>query len=500
MEPVTTLRDRIRERLGDETGRLVKEAPYTVALAYPSPYAAAMSSLGYQRIYRAIMETPGMACERAFLADEGDTGDRGPERPVTYESQQPLDAFPVIAVSVAYELELAGLIQLLEAAGIPPKRRDRDDRHPFILAGGPLTFSNPLPLAGLVDAVIVGEAESLTIEVLRELESITGPGRRARQLDRLATIPHVFVPTHHGATLPEVAKVDDSMIPAWAPIRTPHAVLSNMFLVETERGCSRTCTYCVMRRSTNGGMRMAPMEKILALVPDDARRGGRVGAAVSDHPKIAEMVDRLADSGREVGLSSLRPDRLNDALVGALKKAGTKTLTTAMDGPSERLRESLERRAKVKHLERCAALARSHGMERLKLYLMVGLPTETDDDIDECARFTTELSKIIPVSLGIAPFCAKRNTPMDGTAFAGIDVVDARLARLRRGLRGRADVRSTSAKWAWGEYVLAQGGEAEGLAVVDAVHDGGTFAAYKRAFQAVAKTSPPRRKLAIATV
>jgi radical SAM superfamily enzyme YgiQ (UPF0313 family) len=139
-------------------------------------------------------------------------------------------------------------------------------------------------------------------------------------------------------------------------------------------------------------------------------------------------------------------------------------------------------------------------MDRLKLYLMVGLPTETDEDIEECVRFTRELSKVIPVSLGIAPFCAKRNTPLDGAAFAGIDVVDRRLALLRRGLRGRVDVRSTSAKWAWVEYVLAQGGEAEGLAVIDAVHAGGTFAAYGRAFKAVAREQPPRRKLAIATV
>jgi radical SAM superfamily enzyme YgiQ (UPF0313 family) len=495
---MSTLRENIRRRLADETGRLSKEAPFTIALAYPSPYAAAMSSLGFQRIYRAIMEAPGMACERAFLGDEERNAPR--ERPVTYESERPLDAFPVIAVSVAYELEIAGLIELLEAAGIPPQRALRDDRHPFVLAGGPLTFSNPLPLAGIVDAIIVGEAEALTVEVLSEIEAIHGPGRRARQLDRLATLPHVFVPSHHGATLPPVAKADDSMIPAWAPIRTPHAVLSSMFLIETERGCSRTCTYCVMRRSTNGGMRLASMEKILSLVPEDARRVGLVGAAVSDHPKIAEMVSTLAASGREVGLSSLRPDRLNDALVGALRSAGTKTLTTAMDGPSERLRESLERRARVKNLERCAALARAHGMERLKLYLMVGLPTETDDDIDECARFTTELSKIIPISLGIAPFCAKRNTPLDGAAFAGIDVVDRRLARLRRGLRGRADVRSTSSKWAWVEYVLAQGGEAEGLAVIDAVHAGGTFAAYRRAFESVARANPPRRSLAIANV
>src|SRR6185436_19640058 len=134
-----------------------------------------------------------------------------------------------------------------------------------------------------------------------------------------------------------------------------------------------------------------------------------------------------------------------------------------------------------------------------KLYLMVGLPGETDADIDECARFTTELSRVVPVSLGIAPFCAKRNTPLDGQPFAGISVVDDRLDRLKRGRRGRADVRSTSARWAWVEYVLAQGGEAEGLAVLDAVRAGGGFAAYKKAFKAAAARprSPATRSLPI---
>jgi len=166
------------------------------------------------------------------------------------------------------------------------------------------------------------------------------------------------------------------------------------------------------------------------------------------------------------------------------------------------MRESLERRARVKHLVRAAELARTHKMDRLKLYLMVGLPGETDDDIDECIAFSTELSRVMPLSLGIAPFCAKRNTPLDGQPFAGIKVVQDRLERLRRGLKGRVDVRSTSAKWAWVEYVLAQGNEAEGLAVAAAVREGGRFADYKRAFSALpaASMAKPRRTLAIAQV
>jgi radical SAM superfamily enzyme YgiQ (UPF0313 family) len=398
-------RERIRQRLADEVGRIAKEAPTTIALAYPSPYGAAMSSLGFQRIYRSLMEAPGLGCERAFLDDEAETDIAKQTRPVTYETQRPLEDFPVVAFSVAYEIELQGLVAMLDAAGIPAKRADRSSSHPFILAGGPLTFSNPLPLAGLVDAIVVGEAEELVVEVVRTLEATHG---REAQLDAIAKISHVFVPARHGAILPSVAKVDDALVPAYSAIRTPHAVLSDMFLVETERGCSRTCTYCVMRRSTNGGMRLASMETILGLIPHDAKRVGLVGAAVSDHPRIVNIVSTLAAQGREVGLSSLRPDRLSDEFVGALKSAGYKTLTTAMDGPSERLRETLERRARPKHLLKCAEMAKKHRMDRLKLYLMIGLPGETDADIDECVAFTTELSKIVPVSLGIAPFCATK--------------------------------------------------------------------------------------------
>jgi radical SAM superfamily enzyme YgiQ (UPF0313 family) len=478
----------IDERLRAEIGAMPKQAPLRIALAYPSPYTVGMSSLGYQRIYRAIQETDGMMCERAFLPDDAVSGEKG-ETPVTYESKTPISEFPIVALSVAYELEIAGMIQLLELSRLPPLRDNRDDRHPFVLAGGPLTFSNPVPLAPFADAVIVGEAEGLVATVLA---TIAGAPSKERALADLAAIPHVFVPAHHGETLPPVAKVDDELLPAWGPIRTPNTELSNMFLIETERGCSRGCTYCVMRRSTNGGMRIVKKERILELIPEDATRVGLVGAAVSDHPKIVDIVRELTARGAEVGLSSLRPDRLDDAFVGALKAAGYRTLTTAMDGPSERLREGLERRARIRHLERAADLARAHQMNRLKLYLMIGLPSETDADIDECAAFVSTLSQRIPVSLGIAPFCAKRNTPLDGEAYAGIDVVRARLERLRRGLEGRAEVRSTSARWGWVEYVLAQGGAAEGRAVLDAVHGGGTFAAYRRAFQTLA---PRRRSL-----
>jgi len=131
-------------------------------------------------------------------------------------------------------------------------------------------------------------------------------------------------------------------------------------------------------------------------------------------------------------------------------------------------------------------------MKRLKLYVMVGVPTETDDDIDELIELSKELSSLIPLSLGVAPLVAKRNTPLDGVPLAGMPLVEARLRRLRRGVRGRVDVRATSARWAWVEYILAQGGRAEGLAVLDAVHAGGRFSDWKRAFNALPEERPRR--------
>ncbi len=482
--------DVIDRRMADEVGTIVKDAPERVALAYPSPYSAGMSSLGFQTIYREINGARGRAAHRAFLPDDVAAFRKARGALTTYEMGRPVGDYPVVALSVAYELELAGVVTLLELAGMPALAEERDHRHPFVLAGGPLTFSNPLPLAPYVDVILMGEADET---IHQALDVLFAAESREEALETLAReVPSAFVPAVHADRMPPVAKCDDARLPAYSAIRTPHTELSNMFLVEPERGCHRGCTYCVMRRSTNGGMRIVPMERLLSLVPDDARKVGLVGAAVTDHPQIADIVEALAAQGRKVSLSSLRADRLNDRFVGALRAAGARSLTTASDGASQRLRNAIHRRADEVQLVRAAELVKAHGLERLKLYMMVGLPDERDEDIDELSRFAIELSKIVPLSLGIAPFVSKRNTPLDGVGFAGIDVVEERLARLRAGVRGRVDLRSTSARWAWVEWVLAQGGRAEGRAVLDAVRGGGRFAAWKKAIDALPEDRPRR--------
>ena len=189
-------------------------------------------------------------------------------------------------------------------------------------------------------------------------------------------------------------------------------------------------------------MRLVAPEKVLSLIPGDARRVGLVGAAVTDHPRITDMVGDIVRSGREIGISSLRADRLSEELVGLLRQGGYRTLTTASDGVSQRLRDSVQRRTNEQHLIRAAELARKYQLERLKLYEMIGLPGETLDDIDELVRFSLELARIAPLSLAISPFVAKRNTPLDGAPFESIHSLEGKLARLRAGLKDKVEIRS----------------------------------------------------------
>ncbi len=462
-----------------EAGRPFPRGSARVALAYPSPYRAAMSSLGYQWI-ASLLADAGFGVERVMLPDDVEAHRRARLAPVSMESLSPLGTFPLIAVSVAYELELAGLVELLRLAGIPPLRRDRGPGHPKLLVGGPLTFSNPTPLLPYADAMLAGEADDVVVPAVA---GFFDTGR----LDHVAELAGGWVPAAGVAPVP-VAKALDAHLPARSRLWSPDAELREMFLLEGERGCHRGCTFCVMRRSTNGGMRLVDVERLLSLVPDEAPRVGLVGAAISDHPQLVGLLEALVARGKGVGISSLRADRvaLKPDIPRLLRAAGYQTLTVASDAPSQRLRRDLHKGTTEAHLVACAEAARAHRYRTLKVYMMLGVPGETDADVDELIVFTRQLAAIHPVALGLAPFVPKRNTPLDGAEFAGIKVVEARLDRLRAGLRGvRAEVRPTSARWAWVEHRLASGGVAEGEAVLRAVEGGGNFAAWKRALDEV---------------
>lgn len=488
MAKFNDLRAHSRSLLNDEIGTIIKAGNTHVTMLYPSPYRAGMSSLGYQLIYRLINQRDDTVAERAFHPDDPQAYRQSRTPLFTMESERPVGNSDIIAISLAYELELPGMLECFELSGLPFYARERGPRHPLVVLGGPLTFSNPLPAAPFADVVIMGEGEEAIMQLLDLHADVAD---RDDLLSRLAALPGFYVPAIHGERLLPTAAANNALLPAYSQIITPNTELANMHLVESERGCHRKCTFCVMRRSTNGGMRLASPEAILASVPEQARRVGLVGAAVSDHPRLLEIVESIVDSGREIGLSSLRADRLSPELMRLLKAGGYRTLTVASDGASERLRAMMQKGTREADLLQAAEYSANAGMRYLKVYMMIGVPTETDADIDELIAFTRELARISPIALGIAPFVAKRNTPLDRQPFAGVKPVERIMDRVQKELRGTVDIRSTSARWAWVEWCMAQGGFDMADATVEAYRAGGSFGAWKKAIKNHQRTEQP---------
>ena len=481
----------IEDRLEDETGTIYKDAPFRVSLVYPSPYHVAMSSLGYQTIYRILNLREDVVCERAFLPEDLDFWRRSRTSLLTYESQKPAADADMVAFSIAYETEIVGLLECLDLAGIPIRANDRGPGWPLVVFGGPLTNSNPLPAAPFADLIVMGEGEEL-IHVIIDWWK-TSASREAFLRD-ISALPGIYVPSIHGEVLRPIAQVNDSNLPAYSQIRTPNTELSNMHLVENARGCHRGCTFCVMRRTTNGGMRTVEPERVLATIPDDATRVGLVGAATTDHPKILEILRGIVDSGREVGLSSLRADRLTPEFMELLKRGGAQTLTIGSDGTSARMRKLAQKSIKDHHIIRSAEYVRDYGLRLLKIYMVFGYPEETDEDIEEMLALVEHLSSICKVAIGLSPLVAKKNTPLDGVPYEDQKVLENRFKYIQTRVDKDVEVRAISVRWAWVEYMLAQGGWDMADAAEEAWREGGTYSAWRRAIKKHRKGPAPLKK------
>lgn len=465
--------------LNDERGTLFKEAPFRIGLCYPNPYHTGMSSLGFQVIYRLMNEHPGVAAERVFLPDNVELYRKRRWQPLSIERGRQLGDFDLLAFSVAYDLDIPGLFEVLSLGGVPCLREERTAHDPPVLVGGPITASNVLPLGPFIDLAIIGDGEVAMAQLLLTwLDSAS----HADFLEAAAHIPGVWVPEIHGNAVPPTQKVRGPHLPALGQIMTPHTELSNMFLVEGSRGCPRFCKFCLVR-ATESPMREANLRQVIDAIPSDAERVGFVGAAISEWSGIRPALREVVAMGKGVGISSLRADRLDQDFVDLLAQGSARTLTVAADAPSQRLRNKLAKGIRTPHLLNAAHFAKNAGMRKMKLYVIVGLPDETPEDLQELVDLVRDLSAILPVAVGVSPLVPKLHTPLGDAPFAGVQLLDKRLKRLKKSLGPFADMRSTSARWAWVEYRVSQGSQDAGLAAYRAWQNGGSYAAWKKALE-----------------
>jgi len=437
--------------------------PVRMALCFPETYELGMSNLGIRILYDIVNSHNRCLAERVFAPDlDMETILRREGRLLaTLESDRPLCEFDLIGVNLAAELSYINLITILELGGIPVLAAERKERDPIILAGGNGAFT-PEPMADFIDAFFIGEAEDMILKILETLEALRGFSR-ADKLAGLSELPGIYIPAFYRPAydrtgvyqglhpqkegLPsgirKVSAADFADAPFPEKWLVPYlSVVHDRIGVEIMRGCVHRCKFC-QARVIYGPCRVRPPEKIRRIVEQAVKNSGYeeislLSLSTGDYPRLAFLVEQLTDFCRSgnvrISFPSLRADTLS--LETARGRAGLKqaALTFAPE-TSERLRLELDKPIRDRDLFEQAETARKSGWRRMKLYFMLGLPGETDQDLAEIVRLVRELSRILQLNVSFNTFIPKPHTPLERYGMAEKNVIAEKKEFLQKGLR-----------------------------------------------------------------
>lgn len=420
MSQVWQQRERARDLLSKEVGFVRKPhgGKLRVALAFPNTYFVAMSNLGFQTVYKLFNAEEDIVCERVFLPPKTELAAHlASGAPlITLESQTPVRDFDIFAFSVSFEWDYTNVLTLLRLAGIPRRTAERTAHDPLVMIGGAVTFVNPEPLALFADIVSAGEGEALIPSLVRAFAAASDRDDLLRRLvaERGFYVPAfydvqyagdgtiaAFVAREGTGAPPRVRKAalktTEAVDPPATTIFTPDTEFGSRFLVEVVRGCANLCRFCWAGYNYLP-VRAFPKDRILQLAEQARPHSNRVGLvsiALCDHPDIEEILTRLVEMGYSISPASLRLDDITPTILRLLRQSGEKTITIAPETGSDRLRRVVNKTLTNDEILEAAEMIFAAGMESLKLYYMIGIPTETDDDLVAIRDLTLQLREIM---------------------------------------------------------------------------------------------------------
>jgi radical SAM superfamily enzyme YgiQ (UPF0313 family) len=425
------LKEKIDSLLAKEKGTVYKDpgGKINIALIYPNTYHVGMSNLGFQGVYGLLNSRDDVVCERVFLPEDKDMEEylRTDTELFSLESKRSLSRFDIVAFSVSFENDYPNILKVLKLSRFPFRSSERNSRHPLITMGGVCAFFNPEQVADFFDICFVGEAEEILPEFLNVYRSFPD---RSRALRESLAIEGLYVPGFYNISYDRDGKISGRYISNNAPeiirrrylkditgsciracIITPETEFSDMYLIEAMRGCPWSCRFCVAGNIYNPFRKKAlqALENEIRSALTKTKRVGIIGPSLSDYPDIKEV---LKIPEVDFSITSLRASVKSAELVGLLRNH--KSISIAPEAGTERLRRVINKKVTEEDILQTSGLIFSEGIETLRLYFMVGLPTETKEDITGIVNLVRKIRDMTPkgnITLSISTFVPKPFTP-----------------------------------------------------------------------------------------
>jgi radical SAM superfamily enzyme YgiQ (UPF0313 family) len=472
-----------------------------VIYAFPNTYSVGITSLGYQVIWSLLASRQDVVVSRLFT-DLAEPLPRDPE---------------LMGFSLSWELDYVHILDLLERQGIPLQAEARGEADPLVFGGGPVLTANPEPFAAFFDLILLGDGEGLVEQMIQTYRQVR-QGSRAEKLQALAQVPGIYVPSLYEVHYREPEGPVEKVIPkldgipssirkhtfrgntlSVSTVVTPKAAWENIYMVEVVRSCPEMCRFCLasyltlpFRAAEVEGHLIPAVERGLQVT----QRIGLLGASVTQHPQFEQLLEYLAQDRFEqvrLSLASVRTGTVTPRLAQVLSRRGSQSITVAIESGSERLRRVINKKLANEEILAAAAHAQAGGLRGIKFYGMVGIPAETQADLEATVALFKELKKVAPrlrLTLGCSTFVPKAHTPFQ---WQGVDPqAEKKLQWYQKHLRPLGiEFRPESYSWSVIQALISRGDRRVAQVLQLAREFGDSLGSYRRAFKELKGKLPP---------